>query len=367
MSKATRSATNLLNKPTRSERNSNLELLRILAALFVIILHYNNNSMGEAFAFTQAMPQHHHFLFVFEMLAICAVNIFIMISGYFLCTSSRVLLWKVIRLYLDVIFISVLRYALYCILGMEIFNFSDFLRRFIPLSWYTAVYSGLYMISPYLNRIMQNQTRSQFRVMLLVFFFVLSLWPSGVEFLSKALDFSPDSFSPISANGSGDGYTLVNFILMYLIGAYFRLHESENTSAKQVKDGLIIYFVCALLNTLYGTFFFGRATSYCNPLVVIQTVAIFVVFQNIKIQSKVINSIASYSFGVYLMHSFFFHFCQIEKHVTGPLWIIPIHIIVCAILIYAVSALIYGAYQKLFSPIFSFLQRKLSFLSYDAS
>lgn len=367
MSKPTRSTANVLNKPTQSERNSNLELLRILAAIFVIILHYNNTGMGKAFSFTQAMPQHYQFLLVFEMLAICAVNIFVMISGYFLCTSSRVLLWKVIRLYLDVIFISVLRYALYCVLGMEIFNFSDFLRRFIPLSWYTAVYSGLYMVSPYLNRIIRNQTRSQFRVMLLVFFFVLSLWPSGVEFLSKPLDFSPDSFSPISADGSGDGYTLVNFILMYLIGAYFRLHESENTSAKRVRYGLIIYFVCASLNTLYGNFFFGRATSYCNPLVVIQTVAIFVVFQNIKIQSKAINSIASCSFGVYLMHSFFFQFCQIEKYVTGPLWMIPIHIVICAMLIFAASALIYGAYQKLFSPIFSLLQQKLSFLSYDAS
>lgn len=351
----------------KKERNSNLELLRILAALFVIMVHYNNVGSGKAFLYTESLPVHHQLLLILEMLAICSVNIFVMISGYFLCTSTRVQVWKVIRLYLDVIFISVLRYFLYCILGTEDFNIVSLLHRFIPLSWYTAVYCGLYLLSPYLNRIIKDQTRAQFRVMLLIFFFVFSLWPSGVEFLSKVLDFSPNSLSPISASGSGDGYTLVNFILMYYIGAYCRLHEDKSTSAKKVRVGLIVYFACALLNTVYANFFLGRATSYCNPLVVIQTVAIFVVFQNIRIRSKAINTIASCSFGVYLMHSFFFPYCQIEKHITGNLWMIPIHAIVSAILIYAASALVYWVYQKLFTPVFAWLQRKLRFLSYDVA
>lgn len=351
-------------KMQKKERNSNLELLRILAALFVIIVHYNNASSGKAFLYTEELPIHHQLLMILEMLAICSVNIFVMISGYFLCTSTRVQVWKVIRLYLDVIFISVLRYFLCCILGSENFNTVSLLRRFIPLSWYTAVYCGLYLLSPYLNLMLKGQTRSQFRMMLLVFFFVFSLWPSGAEFLSKALDFSPNSFSPISASGSSDGYTLVNFILMYFIGAYFRLQKSESASIKQIRVGLIVYFACVLLNTVYANFFFGRAASYCNPLVVIQAAAIFIVFQNIRIQSKTINAIASCSFGVYLMHSFFFPYCQIEKYVTGSLWMIPVHAITCALLIYAACALIYAGYQKLFAPVFEWLQRKLSFLTY---
>ena len=354
-----------LQKESRKERASNLELLRILAALFVIILHYNNTSLGKAFSYTESMPQHYQVLLILEILSICAVNIFVMISGYFLCTSTRAQVWKVIRLYIDVIFISVLRYCLYCVLGTESFTIASLFRRFIPLSWYTAVYCGLYLLHPYLNLMLKNRSRSQIRMMLLVFFFVCSLWPSGVEFASKALSFSPDSLSPISASGSGDGYTLMNFILMYFLGAYFRLYQYNSTPTKQICIGLIGYFACIMLNTVYANFFFGRATSYCNPLVIIQTVAIFIVFFNIKIQSKIVNALASCAFGVYLMHSFFLPWCQIEKYVTGSLWTIPIHAIICAVLIYAVCALIYGAYQKLFAPVFSWLQRILSFLNYE--
>ena len=67
------------------------------------------------------------------------------------------------------------------------------------------------------------------------------------------------------------------------------------------------------------------------------------------------------------MHNFFFPYCQIEKYVTGSPWMIPVHAVICAVLIYAVCALIYGVYQKLFAPVFGWLQQKLSFLSYDAA
>lgn len=356
-----------ITRPYKKERYSNLELLRIIAALFVIMLHYNNAGSGKAFAYTDAMPLHYQILLIFEMLTICAVNIFVMISGYFLCTSTRVRVWKVLRLYIDVMICSLLKYCIYCVRGDEAFSLPALWNRLIPLSWYVAVYSGLYLISPYLNQILQNKNRSQFRFLLLVFFFVCSLWPSGIEFLSKALDFSPNSLNPISSQGSGDGYTLVNFILLYFLGAYFRMHESESFSPKTRIYAILVYLGCTILNTIYANFFFGRATSYCNPLVVIQTVAIFVFFLNIRIQSKAINTIASCSFGVYLLHPAFYHYCQIERFVTGNPLVIPIHIITSAVLIYAVSALIYWGYQKAFGPICMHLQKSLSFLSYDVS
>lgn len=347
------------------ERYTNLELLRILAALFVVIVHYNNAGSGKAFLYTESMTLHHQILMMFEMLAICAVNIFVMISGYFLCTSTRVNLWKILRLYIDVIIFSVLRYFLYCLLGEEIFSLPNLLRRFIPLNWYVAVYCGLYLISPYLNQILQSKSRSQFRFLLLVFFFVFSVWPSGVEFLSKAFDFSPNSLSPISNQGSLDGYTLINFILMYFLGSYCRIHGRTNPSPRKSLYALLAYFSCTVVNTLYANFFFGRAASYCNPLVVIQTVAIFIVFQNLTIQSKAINTISSCAFGVYLMHSFFFPYCQIERFVTGNPILIPIHVLGSSLLIYTICALIYWPYNKVMSSLITSFQNKFGPLAYD--
>lgn len=350
----------------KKERYTNLELLRILATLFVVMLHYNNPSSGKAFLYTEAMPLHYQILLFFEVLAICAVNLFVMISGYFLCCSTRVRIWKILRLFIDVIFFSMLRYLLPCLLGKAAFTLRGFWVRLIPLNWYVAVYAGLYLISPYLNQILQNKSRSQFHFMLLIFFFVLSVWPAGIEFLSNVTGaFSPNALCPIGNQGSGDGYTLVNFILMYFLGAYCRVHENEMRSVKKGICAMAVYLVCAIPNALYANFFFYRAIAYCNPLVIIQTVALFVAFQNISIQSKAINAIAGCSFGVYLMHSFFFPYCQIERFVTGNPLVIPIHISASAVLIYAACALIYWGYQKAFSPVFALLQKKLSFLSYD--
>lgn len=352
---------------TPPARNSSLELLRIFAAMFVIMVHYNNAGSGGGFLYTESLPLHHQILLVFEMMGICAVNIFVMISGYFLCTSRSVRISKVVQLYMDVIVLALVRYVLNCVPGGAAFTVSGLLRCFIPLNWYVAVYAGLYLISPYLNQILQNKSRAQFRFLIGVFFLLFAVWPSGVEFLSKALDFSPSSLSPISNQGSGDGYTLINFILMYFLGAYCRKYGEPGDAAKKRVWSLLVYFGCVAVNTVYANFFLGRATSYCNPLVIIQTVAIFVFFQNLSVSSRVINTIAGCSFGVYLLHASFFRYCRIERFVTGNPLLIPVHIIATAILIYAVSGLIYWIYRKAFAPVSALLHSRLAFLTYDAN
>lgn len=348
-----------------AQRQSNLELLRILAALFVVILHYNNSSIGKAFVYASDLKLHYEILLFFEAMSICAVNIFVMISGYFLCTAKQVKLWKVLRLYIDVIILSVLNYFMDCWLGSSTFSPKGIILSLIPKNWYVAVYSGLYLIFPYLNRIIQHSTRTQCRFMLLIFFFVLSIWPFGIQALGGLFNYSTTTMNPISLQGHGDGYTLVNFILLYLVGAYFRIFESKSRSVKKQYYAILIWVVCIVLGTILGNISSSSAFSYCSPLVIIQTVATFAVFQNMQFYSKTINVIASCSFGVYLFHQFFYQFCNIQRFVTGNPLLIPAHIVLCALLIYTASALIYWAYQKAFEPIFGWLKRKLDFLSYS--
>ena len=48
------------------KRESNIELLRIVLMLGVIILHYNNSSIGGAFEFTANMPVSKLVLYFFD-------------------------------------------------------------------------------------------------------------------------------------------------------------------------------------------------------------------------------------------------------------------------------------------------------------
>ena len=329
----------------KKERNSNIELLRIIAMLFVIILHYNNKSNGKAFAFTEALPQHYQLLVCFEIMAICAVNIFIMITGYFSCSSKKADVTKVLRLYADVSLLSVSRYLLWCISGSTVFSFSKFLYYMLPMSWYVAVYSALYLISPYLNIIIQRLSAKQFRTMLLVGMIVFSIWPSSMELFTALTGIKSTSMCPISTQGSGAGYTIVNFVLMYLIGAYLRLHSCENSNRKSIPRALVSYMLCTILLILYSRIYFSGALSYCNPLVIGQAVSLFKIFQHMKIKSRVINEIAGCCFGVFLMHSNFFKRFQIERFVTGNILLIPIHLILTAFFIFSICAVIYWVYQ----------------------
>ena len=70
---------------TKPVRKSGVELLRILAACAVIVLHYNG--MGKALISSSGLS--HELLALFECICVCAVNLFIMISGYFLCKSDK--------------------------------------------------------------------------------------------------------------------------------------------------------------------------------------------------------------------------------------------------------------------------------------
>lgn len=357
---------NVANKSKRVERNSNIELLRILVTLFVIILHYNNKNTGKAFAFTEAvLPANYQVLLVFEIFAICAVNIFVVISGYFMCNSRKADVTKILRIYIDVIAFSIIRYLSNCRLGYTNFSIGSFIRTMIPLNWYVAIYTALYLISPYLNKLIREMKEKQFRTMMIISILIFSVWPSLLEFITFRTGIKMTSLNPISIQGSTAGYSIVNFVLMYLCGAYIRIHFNDKRDGKTAVASLAVYVASSLLLVLYANVYFSGALSYCNPLVILQSVTLFKFFQCMNVKSKIVNSLASCSFAVYLMHSFFFRYAKIEQYVTGSLAVIPVHIVLCAIIIYLLSAIVYKVYFFIVNPVLSWALKKLRFLTYE--
>lgn len=345
-------------------RESNLELLRIIATLFVIILHYNNVGSGGGFLYTAELGYHYQVLLGFEMMSICAVNIFVMISGFFMCASRKADISKPILLYSEVILFTLLRYGINLVTGRVSFSAVEFLRCLLPLNWYVSVYIALYLISPFLNRIIRGISLSQFHMLLCVSIFCFSVWPSVVDIVQEVTGADMSALSPLGVQGSGNGYTIVNFALMYFIGAYLKASEAEAKHASILRS-LATYLLCSILLILFTRISFSGALSYCNPIVILQTVALFKVFQFLHIKSEVINVAASCSFGVYLLHTCFFPFFQIEHFVTGQIFLIPIHVIATAILIYVVCAAIYWLYSKTLRRTFIRCLKKISVLTYE--
>lgn len=86
----------------KKERQSNIELLRILVIIGVVILHYNNPGIGGGLKYAEEGSINFYILYFLESMFVCAVDLFMLISGYFMCNSKRVNLWKPIELLVQV-------------------------------------------------------------------------------------------------------------------------------------------------------------------------------------------------------------------------------------------------------------------------
>ena len=159
------------------ERNYGIDLLRIVAMLYVVILHaVGPGGILDAAAEGTAQFKVAWFL---ETWTYCAVNIFALISGYVSYTeqerrvkwSSYVLLW------LQVVTYGVAVTLVFNLFHPELVTRADLIRMFLPVTgglyWYLNAYTGLFVIIPLLNMGLRKcpvQTlKKVFVVMLMVF------------------------------------------------------------------------------------------------------------------------------------------------------------------------------------------------------
>ena len=80
-------------------RDSNFELLRLFLILFVIILHYNGSICNTLGLTENASILNKYFIRIGECFCICAVNCFLLISGFFLCEKNQINIRKIIDLF----------------------------------------------------------------------------------------------------------------------------------------------------------------------------------------------------------------------------------------------------------------------------
>ena len=120
-------------------RNSNIELLRILSIIGVIILHYNYELYGGAFSYVTPHSINEFILYLLEYSNIVAVDIFVLISGYFLSQNNSRSIIKPLKLIVQVIFIA----AVFYLFDRIVFNTTsvvDFINRWCGIYWFVGIY-----------------------------------------------------------------------------------------------------------------------------------------------------------------------------------------------------------------------------------
>lgn len=349
-------------KMNRPKRESNIELLRILATFAVIILHYNNPSGGGAVVKAEGL--NYYMLLFLECISVNAVNVFVIISGYFMCDNNKRTLSKPIELIIQVILIKQGFYLTQILMGKP-FDTKEFLVNFIPNNWFVILYIVIYLVSPLLNELWKRMFEKKIEKKALVLLSVLFLFlPITIDILGEITGQEYFGLSTIGAFGSQQGYTIVNFAVMYFIGAYIK-NSKVRGNVIRLFVYIILLFAWAIIEKDVP---FKEMTvwEYCNPIVVLLAIEVVLIFRQKNIGSnKIINFIAKGSFMVYLMHQYMLPYINVDRAVSGNVFIMLGYIAISIIVIYGISLLCSVIYDWIMSRVYKVTIRKIPVLVED--
>ena len=324
------------------QRQSGIELLRILSATGVIVLHYNNPMIGGALNIGTGVNR--GLLYFLEALNICAVNVFVLINGFFDVEHQKRDLMKPLKLIVQVMLFNLAFYLQRVIAGRTSISVKSIIRVLIPANWFIIIYCGLYVISPFINIVLKRLSQRDYKLLLILSICAFSVYPMLVDILEELTGRTFNGLSTIGMYGSQYGYTIVNFVLMYVIGAYIRRYGIKASSSKLLIVLIVNTFILATWGRLdemlgYNMLDFvhveRNAWEYCNPIVILQAIIIFVLFMRMDFVNSIVNNLAKASFCVYLIHGHFIGHLKITQVVSmqNPL-ITILHIATCCISIY---------------------------------
>jgi len=338
-------------------RDSNIELLRILTICGVVVLHYNGNV-----AFNSVTPgtANSYFLLALEIIFIGAVDLFVLISGYFLSSTLHRKAIRAVELVVQVMIFGAGKYIVAMVLTGGGFQLKALLTSMIPNNYFVTLYLTVYLISPYINKLLDILNKKQFQWLIVLSVVLFSIWPTFLDLVWEYTGMSFPGLYTTNSGGSQYGYSLINFVMMYLLGAFLRKTRFLENQKSIIVFGELLMCVAGLF--VWQTVSAQTARAYCNPLVIGSAVLVFVLFRRIEIQSRTINCLAKSAFTCFLLHDFFLPHIGIQAVVNGRLIVLVSHVILSVLGIFLVCWCAWRIYSFVTDPIFGWLGGKLKTL-----
>ena len=113
-----------------TKRQLNFELLRIISMLLIITLHFISHGGGVELS-DKYSAMNIIMLFI-DLCAMVSVNCYVLLSSYFL--KGKISLKKILLLWIEVEFYSIVIYFLSCLLGKSAFSLGELVIVLLPVS-----------------------------------------------------------------------------------------------------------------------------------------------------------------------------------------------------------------------------------------
>lgn len=284
-------------------RDSNMELLRIVAMFLVLTVHAAFYALGTPTTQEcRLQPMMAYGQFFWGSVSMTCVNTFVLLSGWF---GIRPKLRSFSSFIFQCLFFSLGIYILWVCLGMTRLSWRGITDcLFVHENyWFIVSYIGLYLFSPMVNAFVDNSKKTDV-LSFLIFFFIFQIIFS---YCSKAAPFL------------STGCNSMSFIGLYVLARYIRLYPSRLTTLSAWT-----YFSIFLLMALFSSisaytcaymgyeFLIGRFYTYVSPFVIVPALLLLLLFSRMSFSNNVVNWFAISSFSVYLIHM---HPCLIQYYV----------------------------------------------------
>lgn len=270
----------------KKQRNSSVELFRILATFLVLIVHLNGWMAGGLVDWNDSnIPAVHKVSqLIIQSLTVVCVNCFLIISGWYglkLKYSSICKIWKML------VGIYVPFYIVACFLGVSNISITGIAINILAFpceNYFVQNYLMLLFISPVLNAFIDT-CKEKLTVFAISLFSIEVVMES--VFGNKSLHIE-------------DGYSLFHFITMYMLARAAFMHKDQIMRVKK-RLWILGYFACATSVCLLHFTPYRHNWAYSNPIVIIESFMLFFPFIYCTTHNRIVNWIAGNAFGVYII------------------------------------------------------------------
>ena len=283
------------------QRQSNLELFRIILMMGIIAHHFVVNSGLLDIMSPSLENTNDVFLWIWGMWGKIGINCFVLITGFFMCQS--IFTWKkFLKLVCEIEFYKIIIYVIFLFSGKENISIERLFLILSPIidlrADFTSGFLVMFLLIPFMNILIRNLSRLQHLTLIGLSLLFFTIW-----------DQFPGVVIPM-------GYPIW-FCVIYTIGAYLRLYPLQNGFLRLMLDSkysaglMLLLSVGSVLAMLFlhqiglTTWWPHKWVVDCNaPLAVLTSIALFNFFRRLNIKpNKWINMISASTFGVFLIHT----------------------------------------------------------------
>ncbi len=280
-----------------TKRASNIELLRIITLIFIIAHHY---SLHGGFDFDAGFCTNLLITQIFSIGGKLGVNIFVLISGYFL-SKQPVFRWKsILNFFVQVSFFSIAISLIFYAFSADTLTIKAIIKSLFPLVfnewWFASAFFLLMFFAPVLSSFLKSCNKKTHLIYIAFMFLIWCVIPSFIE---KYVQFNE----------------LLWFVFLFFVGSYIEKYSHSSSKNKLINGLLFSASMVAIIGYFLFFDFFVKNKNFFDEynlyivtrlnsiILTVASVSLFsLVIHSKPFYNKFINRISACMFGVYLIH-----------------------------------------------------------------